>query len=72
MLTRVPFCPNRWTVSRQLDSIRYAGRVLNAVRHVLVVDADPDAVSYANTSLPGMELEVRTQFVSKCSPSAEY
>ena len=44
-------------MSRQLDSIGYAGLVFNAVRHVLVVDADPDAVSYANTSLPGMELE---------------
>jgi DNA-binding NtrC family response regulator len=44
-------------VSRQLDSIRYPGLVLNAVRHVLVVDADPAAISYAHTSLPGMELE---------------
>jgi len=44
-------------VSRQLDGIGYAGPVFNAVRHVLVVDADPDAVAYANTSLPGMELE---------------
>src|SRR3954471_21824212 len=52
-----PDRPNSWTVSRQLDSIRYAGRVLNAVRHVLVVDADPDAISSANTSLSGMELE---------------
>jgi DNA-binding NtrC family response regulator len=31
--------------------------MLNAVRHVLVVDADPDAVAYAKASLPGMELE---------------
>jgi DNA-binding NtrC family response regulator len=31
--------------------------VLNAVRHVLVVDADHDAVAYAKASLPGMELE---------------
>jgi DNA-binding NtrC family response regulator len=33
--------------------------VLNAVRHVLVVDADQEGISYANASLlPGMELEV--------------
>jgi DNA-binding NtrC family response regulator len=31
--------------------------VLNAVRHVLVVDAVPDTVAYAVASLPGMELE---------------
>jgi two-component system response regulator HydG len=31
--------------------------VLNAVRHVLVVDANPAAIAYAGTSLPGMELE---------------
>jgi DNA-binding NtrC family response regulator len=31
--------------------------VLNAVRHVLVVDADRDTVAYAIASLPGMEIE---------------
>jgi DNA-binding NtrC family response regulator len=31
--------------------------VLNPVRHVLVVDADAEAVGYAIGSLPGMELE---------------
>jgi len=31
--------------------------VLNAVRHVLVVDADERSVAYAMASLPGMELE---------------
>ena len=31
--------------------------MFNAVRHVLIVDADPDALAYAKTSLPGMELE---------------
>ncbi len=31
--------------------------MLNAVRHVLVVDAVPDTVAYVMASLPGMELE---------------
>jgi two-component system, NtrC family, response regulator HydG len=31
--------------------------VLNAVRHVLVVDGVPDTAAYAMASLPGMELE---------------
>jgi DNA-binding NtrC family response regulator len=44
-------------VSRQLDKVGYAGSVLNAVRHVLVVDADEEAIAYAKASLPGMELE---------------
>jgi two-component system, NtrC family, response regulator HydG len=44
-------------VSRQLDNLGYAGPVLNAVRHVLVVDANEAAVSYAKASLAGMELE---------------
>ena len=46
-----------WTVSRQLDSIGYAGSVVDAVRHVLVVDADQNAVSYVTASLEGMEIE---------------
>ena len=36
----------------------YADLVLNAVRHVLVVDANPEAVAYAAASLPAIELEV--------------
>ena len=44
-------------MSRQLDGIGYADLVLNAVRHVLVVDADPEAIAYAAASLSGMELE---------------
>jgi DNA-binding NtrC family response regulator len=44
-------------VSRQLDSIGYAASVVDAVRHVLVVDADQNAVSYVTASLEGMEIE---------------
>jgi DNA-binding NtrC family response regulator len=49
--------PDGWTLSRQLDGVGYADLVNNAVRHVLVVDADPESVAYASSSLPGMELE---------------
>src|SRR3954470_7891079 len=49
--------PAVWTLSRQLDGIGYADLVLNAVRHVLVVDAGEDTAAYAMASLPGMELE---------------
>ena len=44
-------------MSRQLDNLGYADLVLNAVRHVLLVDADPAGIAYAAASLPGMELE---------------
>jgi DNA-binding NtrC family response regulator len=57
MDSREAVCPADWTLSRQLDSARYARHVLNAVRHVLMVDGHPDAIGYAQASLAGMELE---------------
>jgi DNA-binding NtrC family response regulator len=44
-------------MSRQLDRSRYSAEVENAVRHVLVVDADPAGIAHANEALAGMEVE---------------
>jgi len=45
-------------VSRQLDKPRYPPVVVqNAVRHVLVVDSDPESLRAVSTALAGMDVE---------------
>jgi two-component system, NtrC family, response regulator HydG len=44
-------------VSRQLDRPRYADPMQDAVRHVLVVDADPATIEHGRAALAGMDVE---------------
>jgi two-component system, NtrC family, response regulator HydG len=46
-----------WTLSRLLDETAYALCVADAIRHVLVVDGDPDGVARAKTALDGLDVE---------------
>ena len=44
-------------MSRQLDKPGYPPDVQNAVRHVLVVDSDPESVRGVSLALAGMDVE---------------